>query len=340
MDTMTSDLKDVAQIRWLPVYNTSGETVPAFAAMRISGIDSSTGVFTVAKPNTNDATANILFNGPVEIPAAHYGIATADFPASVRYETGDGTPVNGDEWGVSSGDWKLRNARSGFLIQATLDISNGIAVAVRSPLRSTANVYGRADSSPALPGHGPRPTINLKSGTGINIAIADDSTDNEIEWTISIDSSTAFSGALVTMEDGDQTISNNTSTPIEFDTEKYDTDAYWDAGTPSKFTAPTDGKYRIGVCCVYEAVAGTPGTANGQVYVQLTHEGVELGGSSYMSFESSTFFDHLVYTVDWVAEQGDEFEANTYQDSGANRTLVGTGGHAAKFWIQRLSDDT
>jgi len=50
------------------------------------------------------------------------------------------------------------------------------------------SVYGRAKSSPALPGSGPRPTINLLRaaptvGNNIDITLNDDSTDNELEFT-------------------------------------------------------------------------------------------------------------------------------------------------------------
>lgn len=134
---MRDDLPAVSQINWLPVYNDSGETIPAFAAMRISGIVASTLEFKVAKPNSNNAVNNILFNGPVEIPAASFGIGTADTPAGVRYDTADGTPSNGDEWGVSSADWKLRNARNGFLIQGVIDSSVGIATAARAAFSSS-----------------------------------------------------------------------------------------------------------------------------------------------------------------------------------------------------------
>lgn len=147
----------IDQIAWLPVHNGSGETIPAFAAMRISGLQT-TGEFTVAKPNTNDAVNNIIFNGPCEIPNGLKGIATADMPAAVRYDTADGTPVNGDEWGVAASDWKLRNARSGFLIQGVMDATVGIASAVRNlataggtelkGLTFTSDTGSTADSDP------------------------------------------------------------------------------------------------------------------------------------------------------------------------------------------------
>ena len=139
---MRDNLAPSSQINWLPVYNNSGEAIPAFAAMRISGIMSETLEFQVDKPNANDAVSNILFNGPVEIPTASYGMGTADMPACARYNTADGSPSNGDSWGVESGGWKLRDSRTGFLIQGVIDSSFGTAAIVRSSTASPTELKG------------------------------------------------------------------------------------------------------------------------------------------------------------------------------------------------------
>lgn len=155
---MRDDLPSVSQINWLPVYNNSGETIPAFAPMRISGMVASTFEFSVSKPNANDAVSNILFNGPVEIPSGSYGMATADMPATVRYDTADGTPSNGDEWGVASGGWYLKNARAGFLIQGVIDSSNGVATA--APNMSGAAGGGSASTNILLDGSNHTDTVS------------------------------------------------------------------------------------------------------------------------------------------------------------------------------------
>lgn len=138
---MRTDTPSVSQITWHPVSNSSGETIPAFAAMEITGLDTDTGEFTVDIPSADNATANILFNGPVEIEADESGAGTYDMPASARYNTSDGTPGNGADWGVAANDWKLREGYSGFLIQGVIDSTNGVAVVIRAAPISGARVY-------------------------------------------------------------------------------------------------------------------------------------------------------------------------------------------------------
>lgn len=61
----------------------------------------------------------------------------------------------------------------------------------------------------------------------------------------SIGGDVPFSGAKVyrSVAAGNQAIPGGAFTPVEFDTELFDTDNYWDAGAPSVFTIPADGIY-------------------------------------------------------------------------------------------------
>lgn len=59
---------------------------------------------------------------------------------------------------------------------------------------------------------------------------------------------TSFSGASVRLS-VDQGISAGGEN-IEWDAEDYDTDGYWSAGDPTKFTVPEDGKYLISVAAL------------------------------------------------------------------------------------------
>lgn len=101
----------LASVRFVLCQNTSGEVIPAFAVMRITGF--SNGALQVAKPNAASMT-KVAINGPAAIEIAGFGNATLDSPYFVLYETGDGTPVLGDAWGTENGGWKLRAANEGF----------------------------------------------------------------------------------------------------------------------------------------------------------------------------------------------------------------------------------
>jgi hypothetical protein len=102
-------------IRWLPVSNQSGVIIPAFALMRVTGMDTD-GNFTVAQPNTN-GQINILVNGPWAIPIGGNGQGHCITPCCALYETADqATPAFGDTWGAGSGSWKLRKGNAGATI--------------------------------------------------------------------------------------------------------------------------------------------------------------------------------------------------------------------------------
>lgn len=54
----------------------------------------------------------------------------------------------------------------------------------------------------------------------------------------------AFSGALV-QRTNNFSITNTSVFDIPWESEVYDTDNYWDSGTPTRFTVPADGYYRF-----------------------------------------------------------------------------------------------
>ncbi len=104
----------VSQIRWLSCKNANVGTIPAFGLVRVTGANGDR-VLTVDKPNADSQA--VLVNGPADIPAGGNGICTRDSPADVLYDTGDGTPANGDTWGAAAGSWKLRSGKTGFAIE-------------------------------------------------------------------------------------------------------------------------------------------------------------------------------------------------------------------------------
>lgn len=107
------------------VRNDSGEIVPAFGIMRITGstiltYNNGTTVYTLTidKPNTTFERI-YLVNGPEPIPAASnsYGAGNlCDLPYRALYDTADGTPDVGQWWGAYPSSWKLRRHCYGFYI--------------------------------------------------------------------------------------------------------------------------------------------------------------------------------------------------------------------------------
>lgn len=99
------------RIRPLQVRNDSGEIIPAFSILRVTGTVSvnSKIVYKVDKPNTT-FERRYLVNGPVAIPVGKYGFANdgrfVDF--DVDYTT------SAKNYGASPGSWKLVYQRYGF----------------------------------------------------------------------------------------------------------------------------------------------------------------------------------------------------------------------------------
>lgn len=105
----------------IPFRNDSGETIPAFAVMRVTGATGlgSIPVLTVAKPNTA-FQRRYLVNGPLAVSGASgqntFGLGTwAEQSAFVLYDDAN-TPAYGEEWGPSNGSWEIKKYRYGFHI--------------------------------------------------------------------------------------------------------------------------------------------------------------------------------------------------------------------------------
>jgi len=118
---------EMNQQRLIRVKNASGETIPACAAMRITGLDADDkSLRTVDKPNADSQTDLIIFNGPTEIAVpvtndeneeSGHGQGFADFPVLTLCYASDPEPANGDSLGTASGQWELRAGKSGFKVE-------------------------------------------------------------------------------------------------------------------------------------------------------------------------------------------------------------------------------
>lgn len=112
----------LTRIRWMPCQNLTGNDIPGFAVMRVTGIVDPTTtdneyVVTVDQPN--GSAALYCVNGPQIIKAQSgstpgWGICSFDFPNFALYDSTSGTPAVNDAWGPKSGSWKLVKGQSGF----------------------------------------------------------------------------------------------------------------------------------------------------------------------------------------------------------------------------------
>lgn len=104
------------EARWLAARNgtTPSERIPGYAAVRVVSIDNTTGLVTVAKPNADNQ--KVYFVGPGDMATGGDGLLTRDWPAWALYDTADGAPAAGQEWGVAADGFKLRSGKTGYRI--------------------------------------------------------------------------------------------------------------------------------------------------------------------------------------------------------------------------------
>lgn len=124
------DRNPFQQNPWKLFINTTSETIPPFAVMRITGSAEFNGAirFTVAKPNSTTYDF-YLVNGPYAVPAGKDGICTTLKQAGyIAYDSGDGTPALAETWGPESGSWLAHKNQPGFWVTGGVNVSAGQAI--------------------------------------------------------------------------------------------------------------------------------------------------------------------------------------------------------------------
>ena len=95
-------------IRWLPFRNDAGESIPAYALLRITGVATVNGqtLHTAAKPNASTTHLVWAFNSDIIVASGGYGLCTFDYPAIAKVNTGV-TTTNSAKYGPSNGQWYI-----------------------------------------------------------------------------------------------------------------------------------------------------------------------------------------------------------------------------------------
>lgn len=102
-------------IRWVTYRNDSGEEIPAYALLRITGVATVNGqtLFTAAKPNASTTHLIWAFNSDIVVAsgATNLGLCTFDFPAIAKINAG-AAPVLNEMWGPTDAQWYIVRADS------------------------------------------------------------------------------------------------------------------------------------------------------------------------------------------------------------------------------------
>jgi len=133
-------------IRWWPVRNNSGEEIPPFAVMRISGEETVGGRtrFIVAKPDSTFRRKGYLVNGPFAIGIGKAGSGTRDTTYALC--SSSASPVRDQWWGAKDGEWKLFQHRPGFLVLGNYQGTGDGQRAIVEPFEVT-ELWGTLDGA-------------------------------------------------------------------------------------------------------------------------------------------------------------------------------------------------
>lgn len=107
MPTATITRQGADQRRWLRHENTSGEQIPAFGIVRVTGAvldNDGMVVYQSAKPR---GIGQYAVNGPTPVKVGGFGRLTFDWPAMAALAPMAHQPINGDNYGVADDTWEL-----------------------------------------------------------------------------------------------------------------------------------------------------------------------------------------------------------------------------------------
>lgn len=151
------------------VRNTTGEQVPPYGCMQVTGATAYNGEesYNVIKPNGSQ-DASFIINGPVAILANGWGSGTITGPMLVAYDV-SWLPILNDEWGPIAGSWaisangkgyKIIGGASGGIVSGTnagqlrVMPKNGAAAGDDFPLVKIHNVSGLSRPFGTVSGYG------------------------------------------------------------------------------------------------------------------------------------------------------------------------------------------
>jgi hypothetical protein len=126
MAKQPGNLEPQDRLRWLTARNVYAGEIPAFGLVKVSDVDAD-GTLQVTRPDADGQ--DVYVNGPSKMAQSGYGAVTRDWPCYALYTSADGTPANGESWGVKSGDFTLRKGNAGFTIAGGADTTLKIVLA-------------------------------------------------------------------------------------------------------------------------------------------------------------------------------------------------------------------
>ena len=146
------DLPASQQVRWLDCLNESGEDIPPWSIMRVTGCDSER-ILTVDKPNADGlGVHNFVSSGPQTIISGDYGFCTRSFPVQAAYDSSSGTPALGEIWGPANASWLLKKGMHGFWVIGILETNTALVLPLPREVAVVRKTSDTLDGNGYYPG--------------------------------------------------------------------------------------------------------------------------------------------------------------------------------------------
>lgn len=140
-------------------------------------------------------------------------------------------------------------------------------------------------------------------------------------------------GAHVT-HSANQTITNNTTTTLAFDTERWDTDTIHDTVTNnSRLTCKTAGKYLIIAQVAWDATLG----GRRAIHIDLNGSGNYIAVAEENDVADGTGIGRMTATTVYELAVNDYVEVKVYQNSGGNVAVLKAANYSPEFSMTRLA---
>ena len=233
--------------------------------------------------------------------------------AWVSIDTGSTSPLTtkGDLYTYSTTDARLAVGNNGETLVADSSTATGLKWA-KDPVADLVTTAGDT-----LYATGADTLTRLGIGTAGQVLTVN-SGATAPEW--KTPASTAFVGCAVTRT-SNQTISNNTATAIEWNSEEYDTDGFHDNVTNnSRLTIPSGkgGKYLISGAIIYDA------DADGARNLSIYKNGTIFNYTNIIPTSSSASYTCLAASMVMDLAAGDYIQIYTNHTAGNNLIIYGT----------------